>query len=939
MVTAAVAAAAALTIQPSLASGHPNHTPDRTIAVDPSAPQTWDGALASGANVEYDGSSGEPCGKTPDSYCDITLLNVNVAPSFWDTRGGGVQVDVTDFVPNPASDFDLYIYESDANARVGRLVASSADIPGAEESTTIDRASGFYLVQVVYFAVTASRYKGSAKFIFRGAIPDVDDPAGFQDHLASDPGAGWRSRSEMHLAQNPLDPSMLIGASKFYNRDPDSLPEYEFKLGSYASFDGGVIWSDLGQIGVCPPSQAPPESWPNNTCYPDEDPNRDGLDDDDERMNRGGGGDFGEEYITSDPWVDFDDEGNAYAMALDHPPFRGDPEGLGWGMSFHRWESVSPEDVASGNTWGPRIPINAYPSRAEQEIALDDKNTFAVNNAGPDRDGRTGIMIACWGQNIDPLIKQQTVCERSTDGGRSWPDRPVPISGGEQLVIGVHVVADTRDENTFYATWLQYATSILAGPDTMQFTKTTDGGRTWQPARPVATLTGIPRTFPGQSFRNLSLPIMAVGPSGELYITYADYRAAPQPGDEDRQQSDIMLIRSTDGGSSWSQPAKVNQDAGNADQFQQYVVVNPQGEVHVAYFDRRHDLAAPPDHPGNFYIDTYLSRSSDQGRTFADTRVSHDMWDPTINPPISPSGHFIGDYQGLVADDCFTIPFINDTHLANDPARDPNFDSGFPRSRYQEAFAWRIPNERGFAEGRCRAAPSPLVTPEGLPRVRLIAPRLASNVSRDPRFRVRIVAGAANISHYELQVRNLRRRKWRRLTSSLRAAQYRFAGYLGANYRFRARAVTRDGRRGPWDYERTIVPLDDVRRPTPPRYQGRWRRPRSRRAWMRSFSRSLRRGQSLRQNFRARRVYVIGRKSPRGGKALVILNGRRRVVDFYARRPRNRRVIASMRARRRVDTLRVVNLGRRNRRSRGRRVEIDAIGVLLSKKQPRRRRR
>jgi hypothetical protein len=920
---------------PSVAAAHPNHTPDRTIAVDPSAPQPWDGALASGGNIEYNGASGEPCGKTPDSYCDITLLNVNVAPSFWDVRGGGVQIDVTDFSPNPGSDFDLYIYESDANARVGRLVASSADIPGAEESTAINRASGFYLVQVVYFAVPIpSQYKGSAKFIFRGAIPDVDDPAGFQDFLASDPSAGWRSRSEMHLAQNPLNPSMLIGASKFYNRDPDSLAEYEFKIGSYASFDGGVVWSDLGQIGVCPPGQAPPESWPTNTCYPDEDPNRDGLDDDDAETNRGGAGDFGEEYITSDPWVGFDDEGNGYAMALDHPPFGLDPEGNGWGMSFHRWESVSPQDVQSGQTWGPRIPINAYQSGGEQEFALDDKNTFAINNAGPDGDGRTGIIIACWGQNIPALIKQQTVCERSTDGGRTWPDRPVPISGAEQLVIGVHVVADTRDENTFYATWLQYATSIVAGPDTMQFTKSTDGGRTWQPDRPVATLTGIPRTFPGQSFRNLSLPIMAVGPSSELYITYADYRGAPQPGDEDNRQSDIMLVRSTDGGNSWSSPTKVNQDTGNADQFQQYVAVNPQGEVDVVYFDRRHDLAVEPDHPGNFFIDTYLSRSSDQGRTFSDTRVSHDMWDPTINPPISPSGHFIGDYQGLVADQCHTIPFINDTHLANDPARERGFDAGFPRSRYQEALAWRVPNERAFAEGRCAALPSPLATAEGLPRVRLIAPRLASDVSRNRRFPVRIVAGAANIDHYELEVRNLRGRKWRRLTSSLIAARYRFRGRLGANYRFRARAVTRVGGRGPWAYDRTIVPLDDLRRPNRPTYQGRWRRPRSRAAWMGRFSRSRRRGQSLRQRFRARRVYLIGRKSPKGGKAVVILNGRRRVVSFYAKRPRNRRVIVSMRARRRIDRLRVVNLGRRSKRSRGRRVEIDAIGVL----RPRRRR-
>ena len=87
--------------------------------------------------------------------------------------------------------------------------------------------------------------------------------------------------------------------------------------------------------------------------------------------------------------------------------------------------------------------------------------------------------------------------------------------------------------------------------------------------------------------------------------------------------------------------------------------------------------------------------------------MSHDSWDPSINPPTSPSGAFIGDYQGLVADDCFAIPFVNDTHLANDPSRDPDFDRGLPRSPFQEIVTWRVPNSRPFGghgnhgNGRC----------------------------------------------------------------------------------------------------------------------------------------------------------------------------------------------------------------------------------------------
>jgi hypothetical protein len=199
----------------------------------------------------------------------------------------------------------------------------------------------------------------------------------------------------------------------------------------------------------------------------------------------------------------------------------------------------------------------------------------------------------------------------------------------------------------------------------------------------------LPRTFPQQAFRNLSIPIMGVGPRSELYLTYADYNPAPLPGDEDGRQADIKLTKSLDGGLTWTPPTKVNQDFGNADQFQQYLRVTESGQLNVFFFDRRND-------PDNFFIDNFLARSNDGGATWQEVRLSHDMWDPSINPPISGSGEFIGDYQGLTADDCFAIPFVNDTHLANDPSRDPAFDRRLPFSPFQEAISYRVPNEDRF---------------------------------------------------------------------------------------------------------------------------------------------------------------------------------------------------------------------------------------------------
>jgi len=675
---------------------------DRSGTTTPDAPFSWAGTVATGLNQTFDAA--DPiagCGKIAANYCDISL--VNVAPgNFYDTAAGGVEFSTGGAAP--ATDFDLYVYESDAAGNVGDLAGVSAGATDVERVALIG-ASGHYLAVVVYFTATNTGYDGRAEFFRRNRLPaDVDSPRGLQDTLVSDPAKGFRSRSEPHLSQDPTDPHVLVGGSKMYNLDRDSLAEYEFKIGTYASFDRGRSWADLGQLNTCPAAQAPPSSWPlGNRCYPADDPDRGGTGVEDQTDDRGQG-DFGEEYTTSDVWTDFDDEGNAYAMVLDAPPFA---SGRGWGMSLHRWETPSRRDIRRGRTWSSRIPINAYPSEPAQSTTLDDKNTLAVNNAGRDHDGKTGIMVACWGKNyeLDQLGRQAIVCERSTDAGRTWPDEPQAISAPPDpaqafgpFVVGVHVVADERDPDTFYAAWLDTLTGFLdnSGLSPLWFARTTDGAKTWEPARVISRIEQLPNIFPRQSFRNLSLPIMAAGRGGELYITYSDYNPAPQPEtDEDGGQADIKLVKSTNGGLTWSAPATVNQDGTNADQFQPYVRVTRRGQVNVSFFDRRLDRPDPPNHPGNFFIDTFLARSDDGGSSWRETRLTHDSWDPSINPPISTSGEFIGDYQGLVADDCYAIPFVNDTHLANDPSRDPDFDAGKPRSPYQEIVTWRVPNSAG----------------------------------------------------------------------------------------------------------------------------------------------------------------------------------------------------------------------------------------------------
>jgi predicted acyl esterase len=210
------------------------------------------------------------------------------------------------------------------------------------------------------------------------------------------------------------------------------------------------------------------------------------------------------------------------------------------------------------------------------------------------------------------------------------------------------------------------------------------------------------------------------------------------------------------------------------------------------------------------------------------------------------------------------------------------------------------------------------------PGVRMIAPRLASASSRDPRFVIAIRTTNGTADHYELEVRNIRSDRWRRLSSTLRANSYLFAGYFGAAYRFRARAVGRFGERGSWAYASSVVPFDDSRRRSKPRFGRGWARVRNRSAWGQTLTRARTRGRTMRLVYRGfGPVYLIGRTGPRSGRAVVTIDGRsRRVVSFRSRRARNRALVLSMRGRggsgRHV--LRLVTLGRGP-------VEVDGVGI------------
>jgi hypothetical protein len=633
------------TLAATPASGSVNNT---TTAVN------WTGATFAGGTYtggdrgakcfDASGHPLSPPSNAGSNACDVFTLSVTVQPSFWTNTAGGVAVRLDNFV----SDIDLYIYKKNADGTKGAFVTSSGAVAGQPENAIIDSASGDYYIAAVAFAVPAGGYDGHATFFVAAGHaptpPVITSPPGYPTSRAS--RDMYLSHSEPHIAMNPLDHNNLVAGSKMYV----NLANYLFKIGMYASFDGGRTWTDAGQLPGYPLA-SPTE------CT-------------------GTGSSPACQYTTSDVWTTFDDEGNAYAMVLDAPG--GAAGATGWNMNLHK-------SADGGRTWSLPTPIHNHNGGLFKDFFLDDKNALAVDNYtqaglvpgvpnGP-RDGKVGTMYACWSlDDTTSGLHQEIAVTTSADAGKTW-SQPLVVAPGQDLVIGCQIaIAPSGD---VYVSWFHYTTTVAGLSGQMFFVKSLNHGQSWTLPFLVANVNQLPTKLPGSRFRNLSIPAMAIAPvSGAIYVTWADYQTAPN-GTKD---GDILVAKSTNGGATWA-TSRVNQDkVGNGkDQFQPQIAITASGQVNISYFDRRND-------PDNFFIDTYLSRSDNGGATWSDIRVTQKMWDPSINPPISGSGEFIGDYQGLVADDDNAIPFWNDTHLAQLPTTDANY------SRYQEVFSARVPN-------------------------------------------------------------------------------------------------------------------------------------------------------------------------------------------------------------------------------------------------------
>ncbi|MFN5311821.1 MAG: sialidase family protein, partial [Flavobacteriales bacterium] len=250
-------------------------------------------------------------------------------------------------------------------------------------------------------------------------------------------------------------------------------------------------------------------------------------------------------------------------------------------------------------------------------------------------DPKTNVVYMTWTQfdaydSADPKDSSIIVFSKSLDRGQSWT-QPLRISkfggdclDGDNTVEGAVPALGPNGE--IYVCW--------TGPRGIMFQKSTDGGRTWltEERKLSDHIGGWDIQIPG-IYRANGLPFLmsdlSGGPNnGALYLNWCDQRNGSD-------NTDVWLMKSTDGGLTWAEPQRVNQDKESRHQFLTSMCVDPvRGDLHFVYYDRRRFK--------DNRTDVIWATSTDGGVSFKEQRISEQPFVP--NPLV-----FFGDYLGIAA--------------------------------------------------------------------------------------------------------------------------------------------------------------------------------------------------------------------------------------------------------------------------------------------------
>lgn len=323
-------------------------------------------------------------------------------------------------------------------------------------------------------------------------------------------------------------------------------------------------------------------------------------------------------------------------------------------------------DVATSTDGGVNFsaPVTAVSKSADTDMV--DKDWLAVDPNDPSRlyivyaDFDFSGSVCGFDSSGSAIPRYSIEAVSSANGGSTWSSptiieqvcansaNPNAFVNGPQVAVGpggqVYVAWEAFGENGTSATNRE-----------IQFAVSQDEGGSFSTPVVVSAVNPLGDGADLQGMiRSNEFPSLAVGKgkfnNGFLYLAWATgANIVPDVLSTTGAYGfgDIMFSQSSDGGSSWSAPVRVNNDAEGGsvpftDQFEPAIATDKTGRIGICFYDRRRD-------PNNFLIDRYCANSRNsviwQNRKITRLNFPSVVGQDVMLPP-----DYMGDYDTLASD-------------------------------------------------------------------------------------------------------------------------------------------------------------------------------------------------------------------------------------------------------------------------------------------------